>query len=166
MARELKSVAAMTSVRLTSRPGPAPTPALPARPVPQPLRPATDGFERKSVTTQLLQRGMTGPAVRQLQQKLVAAGFMPLADLRSGPGVYGPRTEAAVRRLQAAVGLPESGVAAPSTMAALNGGARYEPRPVTRGPEVTQPMGRAAVHAKLSETFTDDVTQPMGRPLS
>lgn len=156
----------MTSVRLTPRPGPVATPALPARPGPAPTRPATDGFERKSVTAQVLQRGMTGPAVRQLQQKLVNAGFMPLADLRSGPGVYGPRTEAAVRRLQAAVGLPESGIAAPSTLAALNGGARYEPRPVHRGLEVTQPMGRAAVHARLSETFSDEITQPMGRPLS
>ena len=110
---------------------------------------------------------MTGAAVRGLQQKLVNAGFMPLADLRSGPGVYGPRTEAAVRRLQASVGLPETGVAAPSTLAALNSGARYEPRPVARrSPEVTQPVGRAAVLAKLAETFSDDITQPMGRPVT
>lgn len=118
------------------------------------------------MTAQVLQRGMTGASVRALQQKLVNAGFMPLADLRSGPGVYGPRTEAAVRRLQASVGLPETGVAAPSTLAALNGGARYEPRPVRRAPEVTQPMGRAAVLAKLTETFSDDITQPMGRPVT
>jgi peptidoglycan hydrolase-like protein with peptidoglycan-binding domain len=134
--------------------------------VPAPQRPATDGFERRSVTAQVLQRGMTGASVRALQQKLVNAGFMPLSDLRSGPGVYGPRTEAAVRRLQAAVGLPETGVAAPSTLAALNSGARYEPRPVHRAaPEVTQPTGRAAMLARLSETFSDDITQSMGNPI-
>ncbi len=121
-----------------------------------------DGFERKSVTAQLLQRGMTGAAVTQLQQRLVAAKFMPVNDFKSGPGVYGPRTEAAVKRLQAHVGLPVTGIAAPSTLAALAGGARYQP---VREPELTTPISLSMVHARLSETFTDEVTQPMGRPM-
>ncbi len=155
----------MTSVRLSPRLAPVASAPLPARPVPSAAARPLDGFERRSVTTQLLQRGMTGPAVRALQQKLVSAGFMPLADLRSGPGVYGPRTEAAVRRLQAAVGLPQTGVAAPGTLSALNGGARYEaPRPARHTAEVTQPAALAAVRARLCETLTDEVTQPMGRP--
>lgn len=141
----------MTSVRLSPRmTAPAQVQAHhPARPSAGVAKKQVDGFERRSVTAQLLQRGMTGPAVTQLQQRLVTAKFMPLNDLKSGPGVYGPRTEAAVKRLQAHVGLPVTGIAAPSTLAALAGGARYEP----------------VVHARLSETFTDEVTQPMGRPL-
>ncbi|MDP1824571.1 MAG: peptidoglycan-binding domain-containing protein [Archangium sp.] len=126
------------------------------------MKKAVDGFERKPVTAQQLQRGMMGAAVRQLQERLVAAKFLSPNDYKSGPGVYGPRTEAAVKRLQAHVGLPVTGVAAPSTLAALAGGARYQP---VREPEATMPVSLASVHAKLSETFTDEVTQPMGRPL-
>lgn len=154
----------MTSVRSTPRPtGPVQAQAHhAARPIAAPVKKAVDGFERKSVTAQLLQRGMMGPAVRQLQERLVAAKFMPSNDYKSGPGVYGPRTEAAVKRLQAHVGLPVTGVAAPSTLAALASGARYQP---VREPEATMPVSLASVHARLSETFTDEVTQPMGRPL-
>lgn len=126
------------------------------------MKKAVDGFERKSVTAQLLQRGMIGPAVTQLQQRLVTAKFMPVNDFKSGPGIYGPRTEAAVQRLQAHVGLPLTGIAAPSTLAALASGARYQP---VREPEATTPISLAMVHARLSETFTDEVTQPMGRPM-
>ncbi|HEY1088968.1 MAG TPA: peptidoglycan-binding domain-containing protein, partial [Archangium sp.] len=85
-----------------------------------------DGFERK-VAAAALQRGMTGAAVTQLQQKLVTAKFMSLNDFRSGPGVYGPRTEAAVKRLQLRVGLPVTGIANASTQQALASGARFEP---------------------------------------
>jgi len=123
---------------------------------------SVDGFERKSVTAQLLQRGMMGSAVTALQQHLVRAKFMPSNDFKSGPGVYGPRTEAAVKRLQAHVGLPVTGIAAPSTLAALASGARYQP---VSDPEATSPVLSAVVHARLSETFTDEVTQPTGRPL-
>ncbi len=162
----------MTSVRLAPRTA-APAQAQ-AHHSPRPSAPAlkkqVDGFERKSVTAprlgsgqaQLLQRGMTGAAVTQLQQKLVTAKFMSLNDLKSGPGVYGPRTEAAVKRLQAHIGLPATGIAAPSTLAALASGARYEP---VREPELTTPISLSLVHARLSETFTDEVTQPMGRPM-
>ena len=156
----------MTSVRLAPRPtGAAQQQIHQAVKATAPaLKKPLDGFERKSVTAQILQRGMTGAAVTSLQLKLVAAKFMSSNDQKSGPGVYGPRTEAAVKRLQAHVGLPVTGIAAPSTLAALAGGARYQPfrEPA---PEVTMPVTRAMVHARLSETFTDEVTQPMGRPL-
>lgn len=154
----------MTSVRFTPRPtGPVQAQAHHTpRAVSAPVKKAIDGFERKSVTAQLLQRGSTGAAVTHLQQRLVAAKFMSQNDFRSGPGVYGPRTEAAVKRLQAHVGLPVTGVAAPSTLAALASGARYQP---VREPETTSPVSLGQVHAKLAETFTDEVTQPMGRPI-
>lgn len=139
-------------------PAPSIRPAAPSRQTPQASgstgKKVVDGFERKSVTAQLLQRGMTGPAVTQLQQRLVSAKFMSLDDLKSGPGVYGPRTEAAVKRLQAHVGLPVTGIAAPSTLVALAGGARYQP--------VREPQTTRSVRTPLLETFTDEVTQPMG----
>ncbi len=141
----------MTSLRLAPRLA-AP---LPGRPAARPgstavVKKTVDGFERKSVTATVLQRGSTGAAVTALQQKLVAGRFMTVDDVRSGPGVYGPRTEAAIKRLQSHVGLPVTGLAGPSTLAALSHGARFQPAP--------QP-----VFARLSETFTDEVTQPMGQ---
>ena len=155
----------MTSVRLAPRTNVASAQVQghhAARATPA-ARKMVDGFERKSVSAApLLQRGMMGPAVTQLQQRLVAAKFMPSNDIKSGPGVYGPRTEAAVKRLQAHVGLPLTGIAAPSTLAALASGARFEP---VRDPDVTSPLLMAVVHSRLCETFTDEVTQPMGRPL-
>lgn len=53
--------------------------------------------------------------VRSLQRRLAAAGFGP------GPidGLYGPRTAAAIERLQTATGLAADGVAGPHTWAAL-----------------------------------------------
>jgi peptidoglycan hydrolase-like protein with peptidoglycan-binding domain len=53
--------------------------------------------------------------VRALQHRLVVAGELP------GPidGRYGPRTEQAVIRFQAAHGLPVDGIAGPVTLAAL-----------------------------------------------
>ncbi|MDP2271432.1 MAG: peptidoglycan-binding domain-containing protein [Archangium sp.] len=154
----------MTSVRLSPRTtAPAQVQAHHAARASAPVaKKQVDGFERKSVTAQLLQRGMTGAPVTQLQQRLVAAKFMSLDDLKSGPGVYGPRTEAAVKRLQAQVGLPVTGIAAPSTLAALAGGARHQP---VREAELTTPISLSRVQARLSETFTDEVTQPMGRPM-
>lgn len=126
----------------------------------QPVRPL-DGFERaKSVQVLVLQRGMTGSVVTGLQQKLVSSRFMSLSDFKSGPGVYGPRTEAAVKRLQQFVGLPVTGVAGPSVFAALNSGARFEDRS-----EVTAPIQASRVMARLAETFSEEVTQPLGVPI-
>jgi peptidoglycan hydrolase-like protein with peptidoglycan-binding domain len=148
----------MTSVRHSPLRG-APVQAhhgRPATPRAAEAQKAVDGFERK-LAVPTLQRGMTGSAVTALQQKLVAARFMTNEDFRSGPGVYGPRTEAAVKRLQQSVGLPITGVAGASTMAALASGARYQPAPVVARPA-------PQVLARLSETFTEEVTQPMGMP--
>jgi peptidoglycan hydrolase-like protein with peptidoglycan-binding domain len=151
----------MTSpVRLSPRTAAAASRAAPRVEVAKPQARPLDGFERKSVTAVLvLQRGMTGAVVTGLQQKLVASRFMPPSDFKSGPGVYGPRTEAAVRRLQEYAGLPVTGVVGPSTFAALHSGLRFEP------PEVTAPIRAGQVHARLSETFSDEVTQPVGVPI-
>ena len=82
-----------------------------------------------------LQRGATGSAVLSMQRKLAAKGFMTSAQLATGPGIYGPRTEAAVRAFQSSRGLASTGVAGPQTMAALEGDgfapARPVPSPVT-----------------------------------
>ncbi len=62
-----------------------------------------------------LRRGDHGPAVRDLQIALGDATFAP------GPsdGVFGPDTDAAVRRFQAREGLTVDGIAGPATLARL-----------------------------------------------
>jgi peptidoglycan hydrolase-like protein with peptidoglycan-binding domain len=55
-----------------------------------------------------LHRGDQGPQVEQLQRALVRAGYLTAAEVDTGPGIFGPRTEAALRRFQAATGAASS----------------------------------------------------------
>jgi len=67
----------------------------------------------------------SGPAVRDLQQKLIAQGLLTGA----ADGVFGPMTDQAVRALQSAHGLEVDGVVGPQTLQALGGGAAPAPAP-------------------------------------
>jgi Putative peptidoglycan binding domain len=59
---------------------------------------------------------MSGSGIRRIQRRLSALGFGPV-DV---DGVFGPQTDAAVRRLQQAKGLTVDGVVGPRTLAALD----------------------------------------------
>ncbi len=77
-----------------------------------------------------LRPGARGEAVRSLQDKLRSAGFDP----GSSDGVFGERTERAVRDFQQARGLKVDGIAGRRTLAALNSPDRMDtPRPTTTG---------------------------------
>lgn len=67
-----------------------------------------------------LARGAQGPAVEQLQHALVDGGYLTAAELATGPGTYGPRTQAAVAAAQRAHGLPPTGQYDDATRAALS----------------------------------------------
>jgi peptidoglycan hydrolase-like protein with peptidoglycan-binding domain len=99
--------------------------------------------------------------VRGLQRRLAKAGYSP------GPidGIFGPATEHAVRRYQAAHGLRVNGVADPRTIA------RLHPRPVARPPRHrtarpkssrpgTHPRQRTSVPRRTSHPST--AGQPHG----
>ncbi len=64
-----------------------------------------------------MRTGSRGQEVKDLQKNLKAAGYDP------GPidGIYGPKTESAVRKYQKAKGLTVDGVAGSATLAALGG---------------------------------------------
>lgn len=64
----------------------------------------------------LVKRGSTGAAVTELQRALTKLGYNP------GPvdGVFGPKTEVAVRSFQAAKGLAVDGIVGPKTWAAID----------------------------------------------
>ncbi len=121
-----------------------------------------DGFEHAPPAA-TLQRGSTGPAVRALQSQLVKIGFLKQADVATGPGVFGPRTEQGIKSFQLSVGLTPTGVAGPATLTALASGTRFvgleRPRP-----PVTQPVMARATSSAL-EAFTEEPTQPIAIPL-
>jgi hypothetical protein len=93
-----------------------------------------------AVRRSALQRGMTGGMVRELQRHLVAEGLLRSSDVATGPGVFGPRTEAAVRRFQEREGLPVSGMVGPQTWSALLGDGFKPARPEVTVTEVPQTL--------------------------
>lgn len=60
-----------------------------------------------------LRRGDSGDAVKRLQDDLVALGYMTPAEQQTGPGQFGPRTEAALKAFQRDHGIEETGVLGP-----------------------------------------------------
>lgn len=48
-----------------------------------------------------LRRGHRGPAVQELQKCLMKLGLLSRADYQTGPGIFGPHTELALRNFQA-----------------------------------------------------------------
>jgi lipoprotein-anchoring transpeptidase ErfK/SrfK len=71
-----------------------------------------------------LRRGMSGSAVRALQERLVELRYW----LGKVDGVYGYLTEQAVMAFQKVNGLTRDGIAGPQTMAALRNPIRPKPR--------------------------------------
>jgi len=68
--------------------------------------------------------GSTGAAVSALQNWLIGAGYS-IPAIQSGaanPGYFGAQTQAAVKKYQAANGIPNTGFVGPLTRAALNAG--------------------------------------------
>src|SRR6478672_12850389 len=90
--------------------------------------------------SEVLRRHQIGEAVRDLQQRLAALGYVPSGD---DAGVFGAGTEAALRAFQEARGIRVDGVCGPATWAALveSGFALgdrmlYESSPNLRGDDV------------------------------
>lgn len=114
----------------------------------------------------LLRRGDRGDAVRRLQERLTAAGFV------CGPvdGEFGPGTQAAVEALQRAHGLTVDGVVGPATTGALDGAAAPpsppagpppEPAPHPAGafvPEAVEDPGGGRVSDKSEPAAADRVS--------
>jgi len=75
--------------------------------------------------TPTLERDDRGPAVADLQNRLQAAGFSP----GTADGIFGARTEGAVRSYQASRGIEVDGVVGPNTWAQLNGAPAVEKPP-------------------------------------
>lgn len=123
---------------------PRPAPAA-HRPHPAPPRRATghsnvSSFEGRSLAPRgELSPGARGPAVKQLQDELVRRGYMTQAQVSTGPGVFGPKTEAALKRFQSDHGVPATGNYGPLTRRAMESAAGGWPSGPTSTP--SQPAG-------------------------
>lgn len=94
---------------------------------------------RTLLQSSTLQRGMSGAPVLSLQKLLVAKGFLTSRAMSTGPGVFGPRTEEAVRAFQRAHGLSGSGIAGPDTLRALRQADAFEaPRFTAQSPRASR----------------------------
>ncbi|MFL5354695.1 peptidoglycan-binding protein [Archangium sp.] len=94
---------------------PTPTPPTPTPPTPTPGTGGSSGVPQVD-----LKRGAEGPEVKKLQEALVKLGYMTHEQVSTGPGTFGPKTEAAVAKFQTEHGIsPNSGLYGPKTRAAM-----------------------------------------------
>ena len=93
-----------------------------------------------TLPTGTLDRGDKGTAVAQLQTALVKLGNMTQAEMNTGRGIFGPRTEAALKEFQAKHKLVADGVYGPKTRAAMQKALApaAPPKPPSQ-PKVTAP---------------------------
>jgi peptidoglycan hydrolase-like protein with peptidoglycan-binding domain len=112
-----------------------------------------------------LERGNTGPAVKQLQDRLIDLHYLP-ASVRDGAGYgsFGPMTESAVKAFQSDRGLPQVGKFGPATheemQRALAGQPPLNgiPGPAPGGGVFPPPHGLAAIKATFGEAGKNMVT--------
>ena len=94
-------------------------------------------LDLESPSMPTLRTGSRGSAVIDLQTRLATAGFSP------GPadGIFGSRTDGAVRSFQRARGLKVDGVVGPLTWGELLGTTAPQPAPGTGSPSPTPGSG-------------------------
>lgn len=125
-----------------------------------------DGFEApRPAQLVALRRGATGGAVRAMQLKLVAKNYLSRADFSNGAGVFGPRTETAVKRLQVEHGLPVTGVLDARSAAALNT-ERVVKKAETISEVVTDVFEKPTSLNLAAQTVTDDDDDEMTVPVA
>jgi peptidoglycan hydrolase-like protein with peptidoglycan-binding domain len=93
-----------------------------------------------------LGRGSVGPAVEQLQLRLHRRGITP------GPldGIFGPKTEAAVRAFQRKAGLEVDGQVGPKTWALLLAAPSHTATPADATRRKADAQGNALIEARLA----------------
>ncbi len=107
-----------------------------------------------------LGEGAKGPQVKQLQDALVQLKYLTKEQVATGPGIFGPKTEAAVKKFQADHKLPTTGFYGDLTHAALkkelakvSGPTKPDPKPGT----FTKPPVIAAPSPNFNERGGKDI---------
>ncbi len=116
------------------------------------------GASTPAFPTEAIQPGATGDSVKQLQDYLVSKGYLTQAQVNTGYGTYGPQTTAAVKRLQADLGVDNTsgpGSWGPKTVAALGTDAASK----ANGPAVNTPHDASLAELLGGNTLTPDQKQ-------
>jgi predicted chitinase len=121
------------------RPGTAPAPAKPSAPTSPPKPAPAASLKGSTLPGGDLERGAQGTAVKQLQGALVKLGHMTAAEMKTGPGIFGPKTEESLKEFQKKHGItPVSGYYGPKTRAVMEKlGAKIGSAGPVSGPEPT-----------------------------
>jgi hypothetical protein len=108
-----------------------------------------------------LQPGQTGNEVKKLQDFLVSQNLMSPEDVATGPGIYGPRTTAAVKKFQEQTGVDNTsgpGYWGPKTIAAASGSYSNE----TKGSGTFTQEDIDRLNAEVAEeTKRNPITAPL-----
>ncbi|MBZ4416201.1 peptidoglycan-binding protein [Myxococcus sp. RHSTA-1-4] len=96
----------------------SPAPKLQPPPPPPPPEPPPE--EPRPVPKKDLKRGDTGEDVARLQESLVELGYMTKEQVATGPGTFGPQTEAALQKFQQEHGVTANGRYETGTREALS----------------------------------------------
>jgi LysM repeat protein len=149
-------------------PSPTPGPSVPAPGAPAPPTSSTAIPDWPQ-----MQKGSRGPHVEELQRRLVQLGYMTSEQVATGPGIFGPKTDAAVRKYQMDHGLVVDGIVGPKTRGSLAGGGsapaptptpQPDPAPPTQpgpydgshpAPGTTDPGAWRPVHPPMTSTPSD-----------
>jgi len=86
-----------------------------------------------------LKKGAEGPQVKQLQDALVKLKYMTAAQVATGAGIFGEKTEAAVKKFQGDHKLPTTGYYGEQTHAALKKELAKAQAPKPTEPTPTKP---------------------------
>ena len=105
------------------------------------------GLDRRVAAGALIRPGQTGSDVQALQGRLDRLGYTTAAD-----GVFGPRTEASVRRFQRDHRLAVDGVFGPRSLEALQRAERSRPTTPTTP---TNPSGPTGLQGNLRSSYED-----------
>lgn len=98
----------------------------------------------------VVKRGDHGSVVRGVQEQLVKAGFMTRAQMNTGPGIFGRRTEAALKKFQAAHHLVPDGKLGPLTYRALQNASATRPQQPAQPTHPTHPTQPAQPTAPVN----------------
>ena len=110
-----------------------------------------------------LRKGMTGEAVRQMQQRLIALGYLAAG---SADGNYGTKTAEAVYAFQKANGLVRDGIAGSKTLSKLYGSAAATATPApTATPSVKDPTIQIATNKTLRQGDSNSSVKEMQQRL-
>lgn len=141
----------------------APVPSGPRKTAPVPASKTVPGKRAPSAASATLRQGARGPAVKVLQERLNSLGYGP--QTLATDGVFGAGTTAAVKAFQRVAGVTADGIVGPSTQAALRSMSPAQGMPpVTAPPPGTPPDVIATYYPPGTEkTPPGEEAPPPGR---